>query len=838
HNLWGAKINTPFSLALQAAWEEKYHYHLEVIENNDCLLLMLPHEFSAEDIFSLVTPENLERLLRRTLEKSGFFGAKFRENAGRALLLPRADFKKRLPLWLNRLRSKKLMDAVMQYEDFPILLETWRTCLQDEFDLESLRKLLDEVRTGQIRLTGVTTEAASPFADGLVWKQTNTYMYEDDSPLAGKTSGLSRDLLKEVLFSTSLRPRIPGNLIENLEAKLQRTAPGYAPRSAEDLLDWVKERCLIPVPEWQTLLAAMERDHDLQPAEVVEPIRHKVCSIRLPHASVRMVCALEDLDRVGMAFSTLPHGPQEPIEIDSRDLITEEPLGRESPAAGESAAGDNGMGDQNDRVLSEVFLQWLSFYGPLGKMTVSEALGLGDQALDDLLAGLAEAEALIIDLLSQDAAEPEICEKENLEILLRMARKSRQPSFRALGIDHLPLFLAAWQGIIRPGDAIGDLQERMDQLFGYPAPADAWEKQILPARMSPYYCSWLDSLMQTSDLMWFGCGNKKIGLAFADDLELFLERGDGHGGADLPEELSKLFPREIGRYDLLDIVRFSRSDSRTVTKKLWDLVWQGQVSNDSFAALRLGILTNFIPAGLKTEQRRPFRTGYNRWSTARPYPGNWYALDIEGMEKDSIDEVELVKDRVRQLFRRYGILFREILAYELPVLQWPSVFKALRLMELSGEILTGYFFDGIPGVQFISFDAFRFLNDPLPGEEVYWVNAVDPASLCGIRLDSLKGKLPSRIPSTHLVYRGKRPVLISRRNGSVLNFLIPHDDPLILSCLTLFKAQFGREFSPEKIITVTTINGKPALESDYAGPLRDFGFIGEYKGLELEKRYS
>ena len=145
---------------------------------------MLPHDFSAERAFRLVTPENLERLLRRTLETERLFRRRFRENAGRALLLPRAGFKKRLPLWLNRLRAKKLLDAVLRYPDFPILLETWRTCLQDEFDLESLRRLLDEVRTGRIRLTEATTTAASPFADGLIWKQTNKYMYEDDSPVS------------------------------------------------------------------------------------------------------------------------------------------------------------------------------------------------------------------------------------------------------------------------------------------------------------------------------------------------------------------------------------------------------------------------------------------------------------------------------------------------------------------------------------------------------------------------------------------------------------------------------------------------------------------------------
>ncbi len=207
------------------------------------------------------------------------------------------------------------------------------------------------------------------------------------------------------------------------------------------------------------------------------------------------------------------------------------------------------------------------------------------------------------------------------------------------------------------------------------------------------------------------------------------------------------------------------------------------------------------------------------------------------MDKDSIDDMELVKDRVRQLFKRYGILFRELLANELPLLQWAKTFKALRLMELSGEILSGYFFEGIPGVQFISHEAFRFLNEPLPEESIYWLNAGDPASLCGIRLEALKGSLPSRIPSTHMVYHGKRPVLISRRNGSILEFLVSPDDPHIPEYLSFFKVLLTREFQPEKMILVETINEKPALESEYSRPLRDFGFTGYYKGLELVRKY-
>ncbi len=714
HTLWGGRVNRPFAYALQAAWEEKYGNRLEVVENNDCLLLMLPDESYAGEVFSLVTPENVERLLRISLEKSAFFGARFRENAGRALLLPRQSFKKRLPLWLNRLRSKKLMESVLPYPDFPILLETWRTCLQDEFDLESLRQLLDEVRIGRIKLTEATTSAASPFADGLIWKQTNAYMYEDDSPLSGKSSRLSGELLKEVLFSASLRPRIMRTLVENLEAKLQRTACGYAPRSADDLLDWTKERLLIPAPEWRALLAAVESDHGPEAAEAARTARDKLLSIRLPGASVRAVCAVENLERLMRAFSVPPDLP------DARDIFTDEPIRNKAVGAGETATADDGRqaeGEIDDRGLSDVFLQWLSFYGPVRRSFLTEALGLGAAALDDLLAGLVEREALILDLLTESAEEPEICDRENLEILLRMARRSRRPAFRAFSIDRFPLYLAAWQGLVKQGETLDDLQERLDQLFGCPASADAWEKHILPARMSPYYGAWLDSLMQGSGLMWFGCGRKKLSFAFADDMEFFLaphELTDAEkaGGDDLPDELSALFPGPVGRYSLPDIVRFSKSDSRSATKKLWDLAWRGLAANDAFAAVRQGILTDFAPIRLKREGRRPFRPGAGRWRLPQPFPGNWRVLSIEGMEKDPIDEAELVKDRVRQLLRRYGILFREIVAYELPPFRWGAIFRALRIMELSGEILSGYFFEGIPGIQFCSHDAFRFLNEP------------------------------------------------------------------------------------------------------------------------------
>ena len=449
------------------------------------------------------------------------------------------------------------MDAVLAYPDFPILLETWRTCLQDEFDLDHLKQLLDEVRSGRIHITETTTTAASPFCDGLIWKQTNTYMYEDDTPGSGKTSRLSQELIKEVLFSSRLRPRIPEALVASLTAKLQRTAPGYAPRSADDLLDWVKERLFIPAAEWQTLIGAIEHDGEMAVTEASTAIREKIVAIRLPGTSAPGVCALENLARIARAFQTRPD------ELGIGDILSDQTLGGSSSllscarggAIGGSAADrplvgngslpagslDRGSSSspeeaQEESTLREFLIQWLSFYGPVRKSSLKETFGLDESFLDDLLAGLAESQDVVLDLLTENAEQIEVCDRENLEILLRMARKSRRPSFRALPVDHLPLFLAAYQGLTSPGDSVDDLQNRLDQLFGFPAPAEAWEKHLLPARLSPYYSAWLDNLMQTSGLVWFGCGSRKISFSFSDDLELFIDRERGGGNAGTSEE--------------------------------------------------------------------------------------------------------------------------------------------------------------------------------------------------------------------------------------------------------------------------------------------------------------
>ncbi|HKK53543.1 MAG TPA: ATP-dependent helicase, partial [Myxococcota bacterium] len=267
HCGWGGRVNEPLAIVLAALWERENGYPLEVFADNDALVLLLPAECDPGEAFGpsrfreLARRGAVEALLRERLERSGRFGALFRENAGRALLLPKGGFSRRMPLWLNRIRSKKLLAATAALPDFPILLETWRTCLSDEFDLEALGELIRELASGEVAVSVCETLVPSPFAAELVWQQINLHMYQDDSlPGAGRSS-LSDDLMREAVLSDSLRPMIRPAIVDQVESRLARRAPGYAPSGGSDLLDWITERVAVPASELRALEQAVVRDH-------------------------------------------------------------------------------------------------------------------------------------------------------------------------------------------------------------------------------------------------------------------------------------------------------------------------------------------------------------------------------------------------------------------------------------------------------------------------------------------------------------------------------------------------------------------------------------------------
>ncbi len=822
HTLWGGKVNRPLAVALQAAWQERHGVPLEVIHDDDCIAVGAGSGATATELFSMVDAANLERRLRARLESSGLFGARFREAAGCALLLPREGFRRRTPLWLSRQRAKELLEAVSRYDDFPLLIEAWRSCLQDDSDLPALARLLDEIRDERIRVVETRTDHPSPFAAGVVWRRTNELMYEDDVPSAGGPTRLREDLIREVSRSAYLRPRVGLRVIADFRRKLQRTWSGYAPATADALLETVAERGALPLASWLDLAAAVERESG---RNVVEEAADRLLELTWPgRATPSVVAAADEVPRL-LHVLDVKTG-----EVGMRGIG-----GRPASAASLAAAGArwrHGAAAAAVDPLAELVAEVLRYEGPVARTWAADVLGLEPSRIEGPLESLADAQRIVLGDLS-DGGSDEVCDAENHERLLRLARAAGRPAFETLPASALPLFLTRWQGLAGC-EGIEGLRASLERLFGLPAPVGVWEEEIFPARLDPYVPEWLDALLADTDLTWVGCGKERVAFTLAAERDLV-----GLSPPPRPvEEDTALLPGE-GRWTFADLARRTGIPTAELASRMWRLAWSGGVSSDGFAPIRRGIETSFHPKlgadPSPTGRRRP---RYERWRSDRPFEGHWYRVPAPEVPSDPLESQELDRDRVRVLLDRYGVLFRELLEHEPRALSWGRLFRTLRLMELSGEVVTGQFFAGVGGPQFASTAALSRVREGLPEDGVVWLNAADPASPCGLAVSGLPSGLPRRHLSNHVVFHGTRLVVVSERRGRDLRLEIGADHALLDRYLSFLKVALTRRVRPVGAVRVETINGQSAATSGYREALAgSFHVVRDGQGLRLMRRY-
>lgn len=774
HTGWGTRVNRPLALALEAGWLETFGELPEIFVGNEAIVIQLHDALSLEALLALAPVDRLEERLRERLEGSGFFGARFRENAGRALLLSKGRFGERKPLWMSRLQSQKLLDSVLRYDDFPIALETWRTCLIDEFDLSHLRQVLTELAHREIAVTEISTRTPSPFASGTAWGQISLYMYMDDTPRAGKRSSLATSLLEEAVFNPGIRPGIPLRLKNEFEAKRQRQLADYEPETGEDIHEWIKERVAIPLDEFRQDIPAG--------------------ATRLQAGDATLVVSREDEPTVRSALV-----------------------------------------EAQEEAVTTLLANWLQYYGPMRFEDITVKLGIGETPLVKALTHLVDERTLIEGQLIRESEEAWWCDAENFEILLRLQRRSLRPDFEALPAAALTAYLFHWQtqsSAREPRERLFDVLER---LRCHPLTAGLWETDVLPARLPEFDTRDLDTLVQEGDIGWIGTGNKQITFVFEDDLELL----SPHQESPLPKPLADAMPDPAGHYEFTALQDRTSLGASELAEILWQAVWQGQLTNNTMMALRKGLDSNFtVPESgdLASSRRRHIRRGgFNRWRGAIPFSGSWHRLEIDPPEDDLIAGEELAKERVRLLLNRFGILFRELLLRELPDFQWRSVFRAIRLMELSGELLAGHFFKGIPGLQFVSAEALRILERPLP-DRIFWLCAADPVSPCGLGLDTDTAHLPRRVPGSHLVYHDSELVLVSERRGKALTILVEPDSEHLPAYLAVLRHLVYRSRQPVRQLKIETINGEPALSSRWLDVLTgELGLTRDYNSVFMQR---
>jgi ATP-dependent Lhr-like helicase len=769
HTGWGNRVNRPMALAMEAAWHDRYAEQPEIFVTDQCLVMQLLDESDTGNLLELINSQNVELYLRQRLEGSGFFGARFRENAGRALLLSKGKFNERKPLWMSRLQSQKLLDVVLKYEDFPILLETWRSCLQDEFDLPNLHRVLDELATGEIAVTEVNTERPSPFAQTVAWDQINEYMYKRDDPRTTITSNLSGDLIESLVFQPGLRPSIPEHIIEDFAARRQRKLAGYEPETELEYTEWVKERTLIPYVEWW--------------------------------ADVELPRQLSVLDLLGRQFV----------------IATE----------------DTAWVTDNLTELSPTLLSnWLQYYGPLTLDSICALLGTEPTATESALTRLIGDQTIIAGKLVRDSELVYFCDAGNFEVLLRFVRKAARIQFEALPLSALTPFLYRWQRLFLSSsatpDSDADLASTLDLLQCLPANPEAWEQHILPARLPGYDTRHMDLAMQSGAIQWLGT-DKKVQFCFSEVLGLL----NPPQGSDTP-----LIEDAFSRYDFMTLLDKTNLPAPELAEQIWQQVWGTTLTNDSFAALRKGIANKFAMSSGRSPMSQPAtgrsmrRTSFRNWQRELPYAGNWFKPRFPEPATDLLELEESNRERVRLLFDRYGILFKELLQFERGEFRWSSIFKTLRLMELSGEAQSGYFFDGVPGPQFIASNALTALT--ANSQQVFWINAADPISLAGMGLPI---ELPRRIASNYLVFQGQEVKLRIEQNGKKLFTLGEMRSEEFSKYLEVFQQLLNRSYAPLKKIELEFINGHPIRESELLNCFEtNFDVVRDHRSVYLQNK--
>jgi ATP-dependent Lhr-like helicase len=831
HGFRGGAIHYPLAMALGEELESALGLRVETFPDDNAILLLLPR-LTDKPPETLIRGA-LERLgdtrrafsqLCRRLEASGIFGAAFREAAERSLLLPRAAFGRRSPLWITRQRAKRLFDTVSSYEDFPVTSEAWRTCLEDRFDIRGFTELQEDIREGLVGFSFFRTREPSPFARNVIWQETNVLMYQyDERPdLRNRENfrrpSLSDQVIMEALGNAAARPPLPAGLTADFTARLRRELPGWAPDDVLGLCEWVKERIAIPLDEWETLMQAV-------PPEL------------------RAACR-EDPSLGGRIGITTPKGAALPsmVHREGEKIWREESLAQLGP--------------------------WLRYEGPQSLFRIASLFGASPAETEGAVDALTESGELVRDIVvippgqgretpaDQGAAGKTVlvCDRENLELLLRLSRRRARPVVRERPAVLLIPYLARRQGILEsPGPSGEDpaasggpgTAKPWEKLAGLSGAVKLWETDFFPSRDRAYKPENLDRELTAGRLLWYGRGKGRAAFCVPEDMDLVFPAGN----QDIPDSglPPDFFHRPRTFWELKEALGL---DSPAAEEFLWKEAWEGRLSADSWEPLRRGIEGGFSPRELpvlpdRREMKRPPgslrrsipRALRDRWRSGAPVPGSWFSLAAdEGLPSaglDPLEEEELDRDRVRLLLSRWGVLCRPLLDREEAPLSWGRLLPVMRRLELAGELVAGRFFTGINSLQFAAPSILGELEEAESEGRIYWMNAADSASPAGLAISGMDRRLPARLPASRLCFRGTELLALSGREGKTVQVFMSPEDPDLPEALAFLSFPRRRPVHPERKVTIETINGQSAAAGPYGEALKAMGFLPDRGKLML-----
>jgi ATP-dependent Lhr-like helicase len=805
---FGSRIHAPWAMAVVERVRAELGLDVETMWTDDGFVVRFPETDDPPDPRLMVpAADEVEGLVLNQLGGTAMFAAKFREAAGRALLLPKRRAGGRTPLWQLRKRAADLLAVASRFGSFPIVLETYRECLRDVFDMPALVDTLGRMERREIRVATVDSTVASPFAAALLFGYVANYLYDGDAPLAERRAqalSIDQAQLRELLGEIELRELLDAAAIAEVESELQHLHEDRRARTVDGVHD------------------LLLRLGDLSVEEIDA------------RANVDGRRAADELTRTRRAISVTLHGRPRivPVEYASR---YRDGLGVPLPT---------GLPDAHLEAAPHAALDLVRRYArthaPFTSVEVAERYGLGRAAVDALLKELAASGKVIEGEFRPGATGREWCDPDVLQSIRRRSLAKIRHQVEPVEPAVLGRLVTHWQGVVRRRRGLDALLDAVENLQGAPLIASILETEILPARVEGYQPSDLDALTTAGEVIWGGLEplgehDGRLALYLTDHVaKLRANRGP----ADLPER-ERLIVDHLTRngasfFAALHEAAGGGYPGETVDA-IWTLVWNGVLTNDSLNAVRAFVRPPERSRRKAAQTARAARSFRSRRVAPPTAEGRWSL--IAARLGAAVTPTESTAALAQQLLGRYGILTREVAAAENVSGGFGAVYDILKALEDAGRIRRGYFASGVGATQFAlpaALDLLRSLKEEPEEPEVVVLAATDPANPYGTILrwpESTQGRDqrgPTRSAgSLVVIVNGALAAYISRGARQLLSFL-PDDEASQASIARALASTLARIG-----LLVHEINGLPASEHPLAPYLVEAGFSPSAMGYQI-----
>ncbi len=832
HSPFGGRINGPWSVAISRELIRRKKIEPEVQVSDDGMLFRLPQadDPAPADFIRAMTSEDAKELILVGMIDSPLFGAVFRQNAYRALLLPGLGQFRRTPFWLQRLRSKDLLAIAKSLPDFPIVLETYRDALEDFMDMPGLGRILDDVQSGAISMRFVESDVPSPVARALEFNFNAHFMYQWDTPKAER--GLQAlDIDRDALALLFKNPEASGLLrpeaINDVSAQANRSAAGMKVRTATELAQLLVEI------------------GDLTDEEIADRSEDGWRSW------------IERLSSQGRAQT---------VEFDIGDETERRWVATELAEEYREAVKRPCDFGSARRVVA----RYLARSGPVPLAVIEDRYPIERDVLNDVLDELM-ADARVARGYFTDTAEEEWLDLSTLariqERTLAILRSEVRPSDP---MDYQSAVLRR-HGIC---DAESQSREEAHQstcdalsmLQGVPIPVHQWVRDVLPARVGGFTSGVLNDVVSDGEFQWIFCRNDPSAttqLAFvrpgeargvlpsgmsddaaggsagiAENASAVLEFISGEGVVDsetLLAALGTFAPHELAELvKRLALMGLVTADSWSVAMSIANSVSIAKPTNTSEPSLQL----RSRRMAHRRSVRRQFYERRTR-ATGILVPGvNWSSTGRFSFLGPPIDEEKLSEVRALALLGRHGVVTKRAIEIDQLGWEWRPIYRALSLMELRGKVRRGYFVNGLPGVQFADSEIVDLMREPPDQDEVSAVSALDPAYIFDRRLAAVSAKQGSklcdanRVASTRIGFCNGQPAIVTTSNGA--RFEVGDVSDEILDRVTAAMVQRLAAAAPDRRVVISEWDGAPVLSSDGAELLAKIGFRRDYPNMVFD----